>query len=75
MTARLSFPLVREVANGMVHIQAVPAMDFVTLCGITDWLTATQGVLGVRGPVTCNGCRWIADFCHAHRPLRKARAK
>lgn len=66
--AKPSFERVKELDNGMVHIRARAGMDQMTLCGITDWL-GTKGAEPTTGPLTCQPCRWIAEYCQSCRKL------
>lgn len=70
-----SFTKVKEMENGMIHLEPPPGLDFVTLCGITDWIGVEPGKIGVPGAVTCNGCRAIANYCQSHRRMPKLKRR
>lgn len=79
LSPKPAFAMVRELETKMVHIKPPPMLDQVTLCGMTDWLGTDHkgrprgGEDVKRGPVTCQGCRWIANFCQAHKGLPDGR--
>lgn len=66
-----SLPKIKEMENGMIHLEPPPGADQVTLCGLTDWLGGEKGKIGITAAVTCNPCRAIADYCQAHRRMPK----
>lgn len=59
-----------ETDTGIVHIDAPPGLDQVTLCGLTDWL-GSKGGIGhpSKKKVTCWHCRQMATFCQQHRKM------
>lgn len=67
-----SFERVKELDNGMVHLNGPPGMDQMTLCGITDWIR-TKGGEPTTAPLTCQPCRWIANYCQSCRKLTAPR--
>lgn len=69
-----SFPKIKEIENGMVHLEPPRQLDQVTLCGITDWIGRENGKIGITAAVTCNHCRLVADYCQAHRRMPKRRS-
>jgi hypothetical protein len=56
-----------EPATGLVHYEAPPGMDCVTLCQMSDWLGVEQPVWTDKD-TTCQPCRWIMGYCHSHKP-------
>ena len=58
-------PTIYDPNEGMQHIAAPPYADQVTLCGETDWIGREQGKEDRPGPVDCNLCKWIFDFCNS----------
>jgi hypothetical protein len=70
-----SFPKIKEMKNGMIHLEPPRGADQVTLCGITDWLGDEPGKIGIASAVTCNSCRAIAEYCQAHRRMPKPKRR
>lgn len=68
-----SFPRIFEPDERLVHLSPPLGMDQVTLCGKTDWIGVSRGTVTTK-PVTCQPCRWIAEYCQDHRRLPKSRA-
>ena len=53
--------------DGTIHYINVPGLDFVTLCGITDWIGAPKYGTETRKPVTCKGCLAIVRYVQGSR--------
>lgn len=56
--------------DGTVHYDSVPGADFVTLCGVTDWIGHPKAGTPTRKPVTCRGCRAIVAYVQGSRRER-----
>lgn len=61
-------PKITEPDEKKVHYSAPWGLDQVTLCGLSDFLGATQGV-ETDLPVTCFACKMIAGFCQDHADI------
>ncbi len=57
-------PTIYDPNEDVNHIAAPPLADQVTLCGETDWIGRKQGIIKT-GPITCNLCKWIFNFCNS----------
>ncbi len=57
-------PTIYDPNEDIKHIAAPPYADQVTLCGETDWIGKKKGITKA-GPITCNLCKWIFDFCNS----------
>lgn len=75
MRRKLSLPRVTEPDEGsaIVHYENFPENDFVTLCGLTDWIGAKEAGKPTKRPVTCWACRKMVEYIHAHRKPNIAR--
>jgi hypothetical protein len=57
---------ITEPDEGLVHYQAPPGMDQVTLCGLTDFIHAKRRGAATWKSVTCQPCRCIVNYIHDH---------
>ena len=58
-------PKITEPDEDLVHYQAFPCADAVTLCGVTDFILSTPGK-PTNKPVTCRSCKAIVDYVRSY---------
>lgn len=63
-----ALPRVYEPDEKQVHYVPPDGLDQVTMCGLTDWIGATQG-WETSEPLTCRSCAAFA--AHFQRYLHK----
>ena len=63
-----SLPRVSEPDEGIVHYRGEPTSDFVTLCGMTDFLGHRKAGKPTSAKVSCQPCMAIVRYIHAHKP-------
>lgn len=74
MSRKTAFERTTVPDEGIICAIAPPGLDFVTLCGQTDWLGSTPGK-ATKKPITCAGCLAIIAYCQSHQKPRSTPAK
>lgn len=59
-------PRITEPDEDLVHYTADFLSGNVTLCGLTDFIDATQGE-ETTAPMTCDACRSVVAHIRAHK--------
>jgi len=71
MSKKKEFEKVYDPVEGKVHICNVGFLDYVTLCGQTDWIGNKEVKYNTEKAINCNACLEIVRIVRSHSDPRR----